>query len=71
MAEELNPFKVAQAQFDEAAEVLGLEPAMQELLRWPRREYRFTIPVKMDDGSTKVFSRLSRAIRRRAGTQQG
>ncbi|MBU1695079.1 MAG: Glu/Leu/Phe/Val dehydrogenase, partial [Verrucomicrobia bacterium] len=55
MAEELNPFKVAQAQFDEAAEVLGLEPAMRELLRWPRRQYRFTIPVKMDDGSTKVF----------------
>ncbi|MBP7828898.1 MAG: Glu/Leu/Phe/Val dehydrogenase [Kiritimatiellae bacterium] len=55
MAEELNPFKVAQAQFDEAAEVLGLEPAMRELLRWPRRQYQFTIPVKMDDGSTKIF----------------
>ncbi len=55
MAEELNPFKIAQAQFDEAAEKLGLEPAMREILRWPRREYKFTIPVKMDDGSTKVF----------------
>jgi len=55
MSEELNPFKIAQAQFDEAAEFLGLEPAMREVLRWPRREYQFTIPVKMDDGSTKVF----------------
>ncbi|MBD3285286.1 glutamate dehydrogenase [candidate division WOR-3 bacterium] len=52
---ELNPFKIAQAQFDEAAEILGLDPAMREILRWPRREYKFTIPVKMDDGSTKVF----------------
>ncbi len=52
---ELNPFKIAQAQFDEAAELLKLEPAMREILRWPRREYKFTIPVKMDDGTTKVF----------------
>lgn len=52
---ELNPFKIAQAQFDEAAEFLKLEPAMREILRWPRREYKFTIPVKMDDGTTKVF----------------
>jgi glutamate dehydrogenase (NAD(P)+) len=51
----LNPFKIAQAQFDEAAEILGLEPAMREILRWPRREYKFTIPVKMDDGTTEVF----------------
>lgn len=55
MSEELNPFKIAQAQFDEAAEVLGLEPAMRQILRWPRREYSFTIPVKMDDGTTEVF----------------
>jgi glutamate dehydrogenase (NAD(P)+) len=55
MTEKPNPFKVAQTQFDEAAEILGLEPAMRDLLRWPRREYRFTIPLKMDDGTTKVF----------------
>ena len=50
-----NPFAIAQAQFDEAAEFLGLEPAMRQLLRWPLREYKFIIPVKMDDGSTQVF----------------
>ncbi len=55
MSEMLNPFKVAQTQFDEAAERLGLEPGLRELLRWPRREYAFTIPVRMDDGSTQVF----------------
>ena len=56
MSEELNPFKVAQAQFDEAAEILGLEPAMCALLRQPRREYQFTIPIRMDDGSSQVFT---------------
>ena len=55
MTATLNPFTIAQAQFDDAAEVLGLEPAMRELLRWPRREFRFTIPIRMDDGSSRVF----------------
>ena len=53
--ETLNPFKIAQAQLDEAAEKLGLDEATSEFLRWPMREYRYTLPVKMDDGSTKVF----------------
>jgi len=52
---ELNPFKIAQQQLDEAAKKLGLDPAMHELLRWPMREYRFTLPVKMDNGRTKIF----------------
>ncbi|OQA24577.1 MAG: Glutamate dehydrogenase [Verrucomicrobia bacterium ADurb.Bin345] len=55
MNEQSNAFAVAQAQFDEAAGILGLEPAMRELLRWPRREYRFTIPLRLDDGSTQVM----------------
>ncbi len=52
---ELNPFKIAQQQLDEAAKKLGLDAAMHELLRWPMREYRFTLPVKMDNGRTRVF----------------
>ena len=55
MPEELNPFKIAQKQLDEAAELLGLDEATHEILRWPRREYYFTIPVRMDNGSVKVF----------------
>ena len=50
-----NPFEIAQQQLDEAAEVLNLDPAIHELLRWPLRELHVTLPVKMDDGSTKVF----------------
>ncbi len=52
---ELNPFAIAQAQLDEAAEVLQLDPATHELLRWPLRELHVTLPVKMDDGTFKVF----------------
>jgi glutamate dehydrogenase (NAD(P)+) len=52
---ELNPFKIAQAQFDECAELLGLDPAMREFLRWPMREFHVSLPVRMDDGSFKVF----------------
>jgi glutamate dehydrogenase (NAD(P)+) len=51
----LNPFEIAQKQLDEAAEKLGLDEATHELLRWPQREFRVTLPVRMDDGSTKVF----------------
>ncbi len=50
-----NPFKISQKQLDRAAEKLGLDKATQEFLRWPQREIKVTLPVKMDDGSTKVF----------------
>ena len=52
---ELNPFKISQAQFDEAAERLGLDDGMRSLLRWPQRELHVTLPVRMDDGAFKVF----------------
>ena len=51
-----NPFLIAQSQLDEAADRLELDEATHEMLRWPMREYRFTIPVKMDDGKVRVFS---------------
>ena len=50
-----NPFEVAQQQLDEAAELLQLDTAIHHLLRWPLRELHVTLPVRMDDGSTKVF----------------
>jgi glutamate dehydrogenase (NAD(P)+) len=55
MSTELNPFEIAQRQLDEAAELLGLDEATHQLLRWPRRELRVTIPVRMDDGTVQVF----------------
>lgn len=55
MSERFNPFLTAQQQLDEAARELGLDAATHELLRWPMREIKVTLPVKMDDGSSKVF----------------
>ncbi|MFO7948739.1 MAG: Glu/Leu/Phe/Val dehydrogenase [Candidatus Fermentibacteraceae bacterium] len=55
MAEGFNPYKMAQEQFDAVAEKLGLDQGARELLRRPMREFHFTIPVKMDDGSVRVF----------------
>ena len=52
---ELNPFSIAQHQVDEACERLGLDQATQEMLRWPHREIWIRIPVRMDDGTTRVF----------------
>jgi glutamate dehydrogenase len=50
-----NPFQMAQRQFDSVAEKLGLDKATCDLLRNPDREYHFNIPIRMDDGSYKVF----------------
>jgi len=50
-----NPFKMAQQQFDRIADMLDLDEPTKELLRNPLREYHFSIPVKMDNGKTKVF----------------
>ncbi len=52
---ELNPFKIAQKQLDTAAATLGLDEATHQLLRWPQRELQVTIPVRMDDGSIRIF----------------
>ncbi len=50
-----NPFEMAQKQFDNVADLLELDAATRDLLRWPLREYHFSIPVRMDDGSVRVF----------------
>ncbi len=50
-----NAYAMAQAQFDRAAEVLGLDAATRSLLREPMREYQFSIPVRMDDGTVRIF----------------
>jgi glutamate dehydrogenase (NAD(P)+) len=55
MNKEANPFEIAQRQLDAAAKVLKLDPAMHAFLREPLRELHVTLPVKMDDGSVKVF----------------
>ena len=55
MATQINAFEMAQKQFDHVAKLLNLDPQISEVLRWPMREYSFHIPVRMDDGSLRVF----------------
>ena len=55
MSDLINPFTLAQKQFDHVADMLGLGNNVRDLLRWPMREYHVRIPVKMDNGETKVF----------------
>jgi len=50
-----NPFEIAQAQLDTAAEKLKLDPGVHAVLREPMRELHVSLPVKMDDGKVKVF----------------
>ena len=52
----INPWTVAQQQFDLAAERLGLDDGMRAVLREPRRELTVHFPVHMDDGSVRVFT---------------
>jgi glutamate dehydrogenase len=50
-----NAFQMAQAQFDKVADLINLDQGSRELLRYPLREYHFSIPVRMDDGHIRVF----------------
>jgi len=55
-AAQINPWEVAQQQFDLAADRLSLDPGLRRVLREPRRELTVHFPVKMDDGSVQVFT---------------
>ena len=49
-------FRLAVAQFDQAAEAMGLHPDLRERLKAPQRALTVSLPIRMDDGSVKVFS---------------
>jgi glutamate dehydrogenase/leucine dehydrogenase len=55
MVEE-NPFEIAKKQIDLAAKKLNLRQDLVEWIKTPRRELTVNFPVKMDDGTTKVFT---------------
>ncbi len=54
--EDLNPFKIAQAQLDEAAKIMNLDPQAHKILREPMQTVIVNIPLKMDNGKTEVFT---------------
>lgn len=56
MEETLNPYEIVRRQIRRAAETLNLEPAVYEILKQPLRFFEVAVPVRMDDGSVKVFT---------------
>ncbi len=52
----LNPYLIAQEQFDQVADMLDLDSRLRQILRQPKREFTARFPVRMDDGSVKVFT---------------
>jgi len=54
--DELNPFQAMAQRFDIAADHLGLDGGLRQVLRTPDRELTVAIPVVMDDGSIRVFT---------------
>ena len=53
--ETYNSFKITQQQLFEAAKLLNLDQSTIDLLSWPQKEFKYTLPVKMDNGTIKIF----------------
>lgn len=66
-----NPFAAAQAQLDEAAKLLQLDPDLHAFLREPMKEITVRIPVRMDDGSVKTFTGFRVQYNRSRGPCKG
>ncbi len=48
-------FQQATRQFDRAADILGMDPAVRDRTKQPRRCVVVTMPVRMDSGKVEVF----------------
>ena len=69
--ETLNPLANAQAQVKKACDALGTDPAVYELLKEPQRMIEISIPVKMDNGTIKVFKGYRSAHNDAVGPYKG
>ncbi len=52
----VNPFETAQRQIDIVADLLHLNGGVREVLKVPKRELTVNFPVRMDDGSFRVYT---------------
>ena len=50
-----NPFLNFQKTIQKTAKYLKINPDILEILKWPQRVIELNIPVKMDDGTIKLF----------------
>ena len=55
MSQKYNPYENMLEVVSNAADILGYAPSDYEAIKYPERELKVAIPVRMDDGSVKVF----------------
>lgn len=65
-----NPYDNVLATVENAANILGYKPAEYEAVKYPERELSVSVPVRMDDGSVKVFKGIAFNILRYAAPQR-
>ena len=53
---QFDPYKVAISQVQKVGEMLGLEQGMIDLMVRPKREFTVNFPVRMDNGTIRVFT---------------
>jgi glutamate dehydrogenase/leucine dehydrogenase len=52
----INPFETAKQQIDIVADILQIDGGVREVLKHPKRELTVNFPVRMDDGSYRVYT---------------
>jgi glutamate dehydrogenase (NAD(P)+) len=52
----VNPFETAKQQIDIVADLIGIPSGIREVLKSPKRELTVNFPVRMDDGSYRIFT---------------
>jgi glutamate dehydrogenase/leucine dehydrogenase len=52
----INPFETAKRQIDIVADLLKIDNGTREVLKHPKREFTVNFPVRMDDGSYRVYT---------------
>src|ERR671930_2699881 len=52
----INPFETALKQLDEAAKLIKLDDGLHQVLAHPKRVLTVSLPIKMDNGTIKVFT---------------
>lgn len=55
MSQKYNPYENMLSVVSNAADILGYAPSDYEAIKYPERELKVAVPVRMDDGSVKVF----------------
>lgn len=56
LRDEFNPFLSMARVYNRAADILGLDQGVRQVLEQPERELKVSLPILMDDGTVKVFT---------------